>query len=149
MKTSHINTVLTQHPHTRRQYLGTFSSDQCPTKPTPLTCFVSNTDPRSMPGQHWIAFYVKSDGHVYYFDPYGLPPISVYHQKFLQQSPDHRGTYNRQQLQNFYTQTCGAHCINFLIETCRTQDPHHTLKNLLHLPTNFTDRIVEPLLSRH
>ena len=147
MKTSQINTVLAQHPHTRRYFLGTFPSDQCPNKPTPLTCFVSNTHPHTMPGQHWIAFYVKSDGNIYYFDPYGIPPLSVYHKKFLEKSSDGRGTHNKQQLQNFYSKTCGAHCINFLIESCRTQDPHHTLRNLRHLPTNFTDRIVEPLMS--
>lgn len=149
MNTSRLNTILSQHPHTRTQFLGTFPSDRCPRKPKPLTCFISNTDPSSRPGQHWIAFYVKSDGNVYYFDPYGIPPISIYHKRFLAKSTDGRGALNRQQVQNLYSETCGAHCINFLIETCRTQDPHHTLKNLLLLPTNFTDRIVSPLLSLH
>lgn len=147
MKTSDITTQLSSHPHTRRQFLGTFPSDMCPKKAKPLTCFVSNTQPHTEAGQHWIAFYVKSDGNIYYFDPYGLPPISINHQRFLQKSTDNRGTYNKQQLQNLYSKTCGAHCINFLIETCRTQDPQHTLDNLLNLPTNFTDRIVEPLMT--
>ena len=147
MNTSHINTVLTQHPHTRKYFLGTFPSDKCPQKPQAQTCFVSNTDPQSEPGQHWIAFYIKSDGNIFYFDPYGIPPISIYHQRFLNKSSDGRGAYNKQQLQNFYSHTCGAHCINFLIVSCRTQDPHQTLRDLLNLPTNFTDRIVKPLLS--
>ena len=83
MKTSQLNTVLSQHPHTRRYFLGTFPSDECPAEATPLTCFVSNTHPHTQPGQHWIAFYVRSDGVVYYFDPYDLPPMSVYHRAFL------------------------------------------------------------------
>ena len=145
MKTSQLNNFLGRHPHTRKQFLGTFPSDQCPSSPRPLTCFVSNTHPHTKPGQHWIAFYVESNGCVYYFDPYGLPPISVYHKEFLKKSSDGRGTYNKQQLQNLYSKTCGAHCISFLTETCRTQNPHQTLKNLLHLPTNFTDKLVEPL----
>lgn len=149
MKTSDITAQLSVHPYTRKQFLGTFPSDMCPKKPTPLTCFVSNTQPHTQAGQHWIAFYVKSDGNIYYFDPYGIPPISINHTKFLQKSTDNHGTFNKQQLQNIYSKTCGAHCINFLIETCRTHDPHQTLKNSLMLPTNFTDRLVEPLMSAH
>ena len=146
MNTSKINEILFQNPYTRKHFLGTFPSNRCPQKVKPLTCFVTNTDPDSKPGQHWVAFFVKSDGNVFYFDPYGLPPISIYHTRFLEKSADGRGSYNKQQLQNLYSQTCGPHCITFLIETCRTQDPHHTLKNLLLLPTNFTDRAVKPLL---
>lgn len=146
MNTTQINEILFLHPHTRKYFLGTFPSNRCPKQPKVLSCFVTNTHPDSKPGQHWVAFFVKSDGNVFYFDPYGLPPISIYHQEFLEKSSDGRGAFNKQQLQNLYSHTCGAHCINFLTETCRTQDPHHTLKNLLLLPTNFTDRAVTHLL---
>ena len=143
MKTAEINKCLFNNPYTRRYFIGTFTADQCPKVPTPNTCFVSNTDPHTLPGQHWIAMYVKRDGNVYYFDPYGIPPINIYHSKFLSKSSDGHGGLNKKQVQGLYSTTCGGHCINFLIEACRSQDPKHTMTSWIFLPTNFLDRMVK------
>ena len=139
MKTTDINQILKNHPYTRGQFLGTFPCDRIPSKPTPYTCFVSNTDPHYLPGQHWVAFYVDHEGKVFYFDPYGIPPINRYHLNFLNRT---HWSYNCKQLQSNYSETCGYLCVNFLIESCRLQSPHQTLRNVLNLPTNFTDRIL-------
>lgn len=148
MRTFEINQVLFNNPYTRGFFIGTFASDRCPKKVTPNTCFVSNTDPHTLPGRHWIAIYVKRDGNMYYFDPYGIPPISVYHRRFLSKSTDAHGTYNRKQVQGLYSRTCGAHCVNFLIEACRTQDPNHTMKSHLMEPTYFLDALIEQKMKR-
>ena len=144
MKTKDISNILHNHPYTRKHYLGTYPSDMCPKKPKPSTCFISNTDPHTEPGQHWIAIYVDYKGKVFYFDPYGIPPLSIYHQRFMNKSSDGHGTYNSAQVQNFYAKTCGGHCINFLIETCRTQDPYHTIQTFALMPKNLLDRVVQP-----
>ena len=143
MRTSEINKVLKNNPYSRRYFIGTFAANQCPKTPTPNTCFISNTDPHYLPGQHWIAMYVKNDGNIYYFDPYGIRPITIYHTDFLKKSSDGSGTYNRKQVQQLQSTTCGIHCINFIIESCRLQDPNQTMVNLITLPTPFVDRMAQ------
>jgi len=39
-----------------KRFDGVFSSDSLLTKPILLVC---NTDPSTMPGEHWIAIYVE------------------------------------------------------------------------------------------
>ena len=140
MFTSQINNILKHHPYTQRYFLGTFPSDEIPRQPQALTCFVSNTDPHYKPGQHWVAFFVNPRRQVFFFDSYGLPPITINHMGFCQRSSHGIWDYNRQQLQGATSQTCGAHCTRFLIETCRTLDPYTTLSEMTSSPTELTDR---------
>ena len=140
LRTGDLTSILSAHPHSSRYYLGTFAADTIPNKPTPLTCFVSNTDPQSEPGRHWVAFSVNQKGYTYYFDSYGLPPINKKHLRFCQKSTQGYWTYNRQHLQNLTSLNCGFHCVRFIIETCRTQDPFTALSAMKSAPTNLTDK---------
>ena len=140
IRTGDLTSILSTHPHSSRYYLGTFAADTIPNKPTPFTCFVSNTDPQSEPGRHWVAFFVNQKGYTYYFDSYGLPPIKKNHLRFCQKSTQGYWTYNRQRLQNLTSLNCGFHCVRFIIETCRTQDPFTALSAMKSAPTNLTDK---------
>lgn len=144
LKTSELNSILRNHPHTNRFFLGTFPCDRIPRKPRPLTCFISNTDPHNKPGEHWVAFWVSRKGNTFYFDSFGLPPIVIKHVSFCQRSSDGRWDYNRQQLQSLSTTTCGAHCVRFLIETCRRMDPYVALSVIATTtaPIPLTDKTV-------
>ena len=51
------------------QMQGVFPSDK--TYPAGL---ISNTDPRDLPGTHWVAMYFTSPGISEFFDSYGFPP---------------------------------------------------------------------------
>ena len=124
MRTRKLNKILTSHPHSQCYYLGTFAADTIPKKPTSLTCFVSNTDPQSQPGQHWVAFCVNQKGYTYYFDSYGIPPINLRHLRFCRNSSQGFWTFNRQQLQNLTSSNCGYHCVRFIIETCQPESSH-------------------------
>ena len=140
LRTGDLNSILSSHPQSGRYYLGTFAADTIPDQPTPLTCFVSNTDPQSKPGQHWVAFFVNQKGYTYYFDSYGIPPIKKNHLNFCEKSTQGYWTYNRQRLQNFTSRNCGFHCVRFIIETCRTLDPFTALSAMKSAPTNLTDK---------
>ena len=142
MNTSAITTVMKKHPHTRRFYIGTFPSNRLPRKPIPNTCFISNTDPDTKPGEHWVAFYVDHLGYVYYFDPYGIPPVSINHLYFLSKSSQGRWYHNSKQVQTLLSKNCGNLCINFLIESCRMRSPTAAIRQVLNFPPSFTDRIL-------
>ena len=123
LRTGDLTSILSAHPHSSRYYLGTFTADSIPNKPTPLTCFVSNTDPQSEPGRHWVAFFQNKK-----------------HLRFCQKSTQGYWTYNRQRLQNLTSLNCRFHCVRFIIETCRTQDPFTALSAMKSTPTNLTDK---------
>ena len=138
MHTSEIDYILRNNPHTQRYYLSTFPSDLIPKLPKPNSCFISNTDPHTEKGQHWVAFYTDALLRSYYFDSYGLPPLVPNYIRFLHKAKE--WDYNKKQLQRLYSTNCGEHCIRFLIETCRTRNPHHTMKQMQLLPLLYADR---------
>ena len=140
LRTSDLTSILITHPDSHRYYLGTFAADTIPDKPTPLTCFISITDPQSEPGEHWVAFFVNQNGYTYYFDSYGNPPINIKHLRFCEKSSQGYWTYNRQRLHNLTSSNCGFHCVGFIIETCRTLDPFTALSVMKSTPTNLTDK---------
>ena len=59
--------------------LGVFPADCIPSLASsgasgPDKCFILNTDPRTKPGAHWLAFfYDSSTRQLAYFDSFGLP----------------------------------------------------------------------------
>ena len=127
---------------TSKRYLGTFPADRLPKRPLTNTCFISNTDPHTLPGQHWVAVYVDSRGTPYYFDPYGLPPVTPYHLKFLNKAPKGRWFFNSQQVQTIRSKNCGKHCMAFLIRACGTNNPRATIDFYTIRYANLSDRTI-------
>ena len=146
MNTLEIDKTLRENIHTKHHFLGVFSCDTIPKNPVKDTCFVSNTDPQHLPGQHWVAFYVSKSGEVYYFDSFGLPPLSVEFLSFLRRSVPFKWQRNRIQLQDASADTCGAHCVHFLIEACRTKNPKKSVMQLSRNP-KLSDRLVSQRLA--
>ena len=146
MNTLEISRVLKENVHTKHRFLGVFSCDTIPKHPIKDTCFVSNTDPQHLPGQHWVAFYVASTGEVYYFDSFGLPPLSAEFLSFVERSAPFKWQRNRIQLQDTSADTCGPHCVHFLIEACRTRNPKKCVMRMSKIP-KLSDRTVSQKLS--
>ena len=58
MNTVQITYALKHDNITNKQFIGVFPSDRLPKKIKHYPCgFVANTDPRTKPGTHWVAFY--------------------------------------------------------------------------------------------
>jgi hypothetical protein len=55
--------------------LGVFPADQIPAiDRTMHCCFILNTEPRGLPGEHWLAFFYNHyTDKLEYFDSYGMP----------------------------------------------------------------------------
>ena len=108
------------NPHTYPIFGGIYPRDRLPStlRNKPLGIIV-NTHKAHQPGQHWVAFYLDRQGHMTYFDSYGLPPT---HQEFIQfikrHSPSY--TYNVKRVQGYDT-TCGMYCLYFLLSMVRHQ----------------------------
>jgi hypothetical protein len=52
-----IEYILSHDSVTKKSFLGVFARDELPIIKNFPACFVVNTDVRSRPGQHWLAFY--------------------------------------------------------------------------------------------
>lgn len=73
---------------------------------------ISNLDPDTKPGSHWIAIHIDKNGIGQYFDSYGRPP-SFYHKSFLNRNSK-QWYFNSHRIQNNLTSVCGEYCIMYL-----------------------------------
>ena len=75
---------------------------------------ISNTQPIGLPGKHWVAFYVKPNKSVEFFDSFGLLP-SYYSEHFVQfikiNSSNNFYVRNTKQIQNDGSNLCGLYCM--------------------------------------
>ena len=53
------------------KFLGVFAADEIPRNIRKPAIFVTNTDARGLPGEHWIAIYFDDDGKGEFFDSFG------------------------------------------------------------------------------
>lgn len=126
-----------------KNFIGVLSIDGLPfeeiRKPsmhqkTTIACIV-NLDSQTGPGTHWVSFRCvinnRNGSNIFeYFDSYGLPPpkeiIKFYKEldKGIQLVSSHDLFFwNRDELQDFDTVTCGWWCLYFLLE--RQKDSLH------------------------
>ena len=76
--------------------------------------FVINLDPRYKPGSHWVAVYFEKNYVGEYFDSFSrYPPHEVVH--FLC-SHAKGWQYNRMQVQELYTTTCGIFVVFYIYQ---------------------------------
>jgi hypothetical protein len=97
-----------------KPFIGVFACNEIPQIPIGLRTygFVVNTDPRELPGEHWVACFV-SNGKGEYFDSFGLPPINNEIIDFFNKNTI-SCSYNRTIIQSATSAKCGAFCILFL-----------------------------------
>ena len=108
------------------RWLGVFARDELPDliKQERPFALVLNTDPRSKPGQHWLALFAPPEGQFELFDSFGMPPATY---GLAHLNPIH----SRISLQSPTSAYCGHYCIYFLY--LRSHSRHSTL----HSPNSF------------
>ena len=112
--TKQLNDWMHRHDAT---YVGTFSLNTVPALPpssSSSSSFIVNTQTENLPGQHWIAVRCIRDT-AWIFDSLAFPPLPTLcnhllihcHMKHLYQC--------KTVVQPPQTQTCGHHCVFFLL----------------------------------
>jgi hypothetical protein len=114
MDTKTIKRLLKQY----KCFKGVFPSDRLPySSKLPLNIIV-NTDPSHKPGQHWVSISINKFGRGYYFDSFGLPPMVKDIINFLNKKSSAGWSYNKIQVQNIKSSTCGNYCVLYTIFKC-------------------------------
>ena len=126
------------------RWLGVFARDKLPDlmyerRPFAL---VLNTDPRSKPGQHWLAIFGPLYGPLELFDSFGISPSSY---DLANLFP----THSRIQLQNPFSALCGHYCIYFIYKRSNSRSAiglnsfHGILDSLKKM--QVSDDLLKPL----
>lgn len=99
-------------------FKGVFPCDLLPKKFSLPAIFVINLSPHSEPGSHWIAIYITSMRHAFYFDSFGFPVNNQYISLFLKKHAN-KINYNVKQLQHITSNKCGHFCCAFTISVLK------------------------------
>ncbi len=142
MSTAQVTETLCRGLHDRVRLLGVFPSDR---EPSPTStdkypcCYVLNTDPSNMPGEHWLAFYCASPAsRTEYFDSLGFS------RKDYGLADGDYVQVNKKMLQAVNSNMCGEYCVYYLERRSFHQSPELILHNLTSLGSNR-----EKFLNKH
>ena len=112
-----IQTCIDSVPLLREHSGGIYPADRLPLQPRPsnrATFFIVNSHERNKSGQHWLCFLfpAASTEHPEFFDSYALLPqrYHVHWNTYLTKRTGQFRAMNRP-IQDFFSDTCGAHCL--------------------------------------
>ena len=110
LTTGQLNVLLSDVPIFR----GTFPADAIPSFRKLPAAIIVNTDPSSLPGEHWVSVVLKSNSKAIYFDPLGFPPLVGEMQKYLTEHAANGIKYSAVTVQSPTNKTCGLWCAAFV-----------------------------------
>lgn len=154
-----IESAMRCDPYTRRSVVGVYAADTLPSARDSgydrRWGFVSNTDVMSLPGSHWVSFWVNKDSLEFY-DSYGQMP-GYYGEHFDKYVRDARKTliYNAYAVQSDYSEVCGLYAMFYLLKksrNCSMKDIVNTFSDsqdvndsfILELMSTYFDCCIPP-----
>lgn len=95
---------------------GVFPMNKLPKEKNNKKCFIINSDPSFLPGEHWFAVFFPTNSLPEFFDSLGRCP-SYYSESllnFLLEENSEGFVYNSKPLQPSHSSTCGLFSLYFL-----------------------------------
>lgn len=149
MNTKNIDDVLYNDQLTAPIYKGCLPLDiaaKTIRSARPPFVLVFNTQPKGMPGEHWICVYAQERSY-YYFDSYGRPPTHYPDISRSLRLRFKRAEHNTLRLQGHSTTVCGDYCVLFCLLISRGWSPRRIVHRLRQLPDfESRDHAVRDLL---
>ena len=113
MNTIEIENAAYGDPFASKIFGGVFPLDMLPEQLKSGMCYVVNTDPKNLPGEHWLLLSCMESTVSHYFDSFGRPPTHVnIIRSMLSQSE--KILYMDVSIQSEITSTCAYHCLFIL-----------------------------------
>ena len=117
MDSEQLSDICMSDVYVKRYYLSTFSTDTLPDDVPVPCCFISNTQPSSHRGEHWIAIHVDQSRRGSYFCSYGQQPKEEFREWFDRNTDG--WTFKSTRIQGEMSTTCGQYCVCFLHFMCQ------------------------------
>ena len=112
LTTKKLDDILKNNPVTSRFFHGTYPSCMSPNTSKKKYSFITNTDSHELGGVHWCAWMVDGK-NITFFDSFGRHPRDpAFSYKDIFKGFNVK--YNKTQVQDFSSSTCGHYCIQFL-----------------------------------
>src|SRR4051812_14221523 len=106
MNTIQLEKLMRRNFVVKNFFKGCFASDKIPTYTSYPHCFIVNTDPSYMEGEHWVGINVISPNFIEFYDSFGVyPPKSLHIKNYLENYKEI--FYNNVQLQSYKSEACG------------------------------------------
>ena len=99
----------------------------CGLPPFHRGAYVYNTDPSSLPGEHWVAVWFDGRGSVFFMDTFGRAVPSA----LARALTDFRIFRSVSRLQGVTTVVCGHYCLYWLRKVARGVPPSSVVADLL------------------
>ncbi|QKS69581.1 putative virion-maturation protease [Drosophila-associated adintovirus 2] len=148
MNTLQIEQILFNNPNTKKIFKGVFAADKLPVKiNTHPSIVIANTDSSDKPGTHWVAFYFKNAETAEFFDSYGQYPSNNYFINILKRNSK-KFTFNRQQVQGYFSNTCGHYCILFSLFKSKNKTTKYFLNTFKKNDYMYNDKIILRLFNK-
>lgn len=119
--------------------LNVFAANRIPMFDELPIFLVSNLDPDTKKGSHWIAIHIDKYGVGEYFDSYGRKPIG-YHLDFLKRNAK-KWIFNDKRIQNNFTSICGEYCLIYLYFKYMNKSMHNFV-NIFTTNTLYNDLLL-------
>jgi hypothetical protein len=101
-------------------------------KPLKDGFYIVNLDDSTGEGTHWCALYKINNGFSIWWDSYGFPaPENI-------ESLIHKYEYNKKQIQDIDSSSCGFYCIGFILFLHKKQDKKKAFDIFCNLFKNNT-----------
>ena len=142
MNTNQLQCAIESDSKMKDSIYGVFASDEISNiQLRPMSGLIANTDVKSLPGQHWIAFYLNTKETLEIFDSYGssIDQLTLYFQQFLNRYSTIKA--NGKRLQSKESKVCGQYCLFYLMSRVRG----HSMEDVIQTFGNnysFNDQFV-------
>ena len=119
MNSKQLRWILSRDPITRKTFVDVYARDGIKLINSVAfpSAYIFNFDPGTKPGLHWVEVYFHSNRTGEYFNSFGRPPIREIEQ-FLNTYAE-KWQYNRLQVQELYTTTCGQFSVFYIYQKCK------------------------------
>lgn len=119
MNTIQLLKIISNDCFINQLFTSVYARDELPSYIKYPSCFIINTEKRNHPGEHWLAFFVTSNGDVEFFDPIGLPPKFYGLDSYLRSITKGKIKFSNKRVQGFFSNYCGVYCVYFLHQRAR------------------------------
>jgi hypothetical protein len=117
LNTDDITKILINNKRTSISFRGVYACDKLPKNVPTSSLYVCNTDPSTLPGEHWIVIYIDSKKRADFFDSFGMHPSVKIFETFLNNNSV-VWSHSNKVVQHPFSDACGYHCIFFAFHRC-------------------------------